>query len=222
METQYCRIDGDEKLVVAITVEINGIPFSENFTIEIRWVARADGSDLIVDIGQLVIFKKRVMMATKIQNGTTEEMRPVTQSHLEFCRESCENMGGDDNDICDDTSVKTDIDLLDDDDDGNPKASNFHRNLRSGLRFILSPFFSIFGILTHIQYTHLLLIFILLTLCLLLKGSYFDRQRLAMPMTMNCNAELAEMSYQMKALTDEIKQIRLFLMEKDQKINRTK
>ena len=60
-ETQFCRVDGDSKLVIAISVDISGVPFSDNFTLEIRWVARRDGNGLIVEVGQLTNFKKRVL-----------------------------------------------------------------------------------------------------------------------------------------------------------------
>jgi hypothetical protein len=60
-ETQFCRIDGDKKLIIAMSVELDGIPFGDSFTVEIRLVARRDGTALIVEVGLSLNFKRRVL-----------------------------------------------------------------------------------------------------------------------------------------------------------------
>jgi len=61
-QTQYCSVDGDDKCILEMTVEMDGIPYADVFAVEVRWVARRVGNrDLLVEVGVLVDFKKSSM-----------------------------------------------------------------------------------------------------------------------------------------------------------------
>ncbi len=144
-------------------------------------------------------------------------MKPVAQSHLEFCREICEKTGENNDDVSDFTSVESSEEL----DKDEPKVSRSHLNFRSSLRSILSPFFSVFlisqNILVHVQYSHFFLIFFVFICYLLLHliGSKISTPRFdtSTSISITCN-EVAEILSQVKTLTDEIKEIRLSLIAK--------
>lgn len=73
-QTHYCRVEGDDKCVVAMTVELDGIPYSDTFNVEVRWVARRFGAnDINVQVGLFVNFKKNTFLKAKIRSGTIEE-----------------------------------------------------------------------------------------------------------------------------------------------------
>ncbi len=61
-QTQYCFRDGDDKCVVMMTVEMDGIPYSDVFAVEVRWAARRVGAnDIFIDAGVFVNFIKSSM-----------------------------------------------------------------------------------------------------------------------------------------------------------------
>jgi hypothetical protein len=73
-QTHCCRIEGKNKCVVAMTIDMNGVPFSECFVVEVRWVATRSGkNDLNVQVGLFVNFIKSTILAGKIRSGTTEQ-----------------------------------------------------------------------------------------------------------------------------------------------------
>lgn len=137
-------------------------------------------------------------------------MRPITLSHVEFCRQSCEKEKGDVDDSNDSASVESiKMHIAD-----TSNISSFNINVKTSLRSILSPLFSIFGIsqnvLFHVQSAHICVMVIVLSLFLMLKSSYFGRHNTTMmPIPTSCNTDLAELTYQIKALAEEMKQLRL-------------
>lgn len=63
-QTHYCRVEGNDKCVVAMTIDMDGVPFSDCFVVEIRWVATRSGkNDLNVQVGLFVNFIKSTMYA---------------------------------------------------------------------------------------------------------------------------------------------------------------
>lgn len=61
-QTQYCYKDGDDKCVIMMTVEMDGIPYSDVFAVEVRWAARRVGAnDITIDAGVFVNFIKSSM-----------------------------------------------------------------------------------------------------------------------------------------------------------------
>lgn len=64
-QTHHCSVDGNDKRILAMTVEMDGIPYADCFAVEVRWVARRIGSRAIqVDVGVFVDFKKKTMFAS--------------------------------------------------------------------------------------------------------------------------------------------------------------
>ena len=61
-QTQHCRIEGNDKCISSINVAMQGIPYSDAFNVEVRWVARRVGkNDIQVESGLFVDFKKPTM-----------------------------------------------------------------------------------------------------------------------------------------------------------------
>ena len=60
--THYCRVEGNDKCVLAMTIDMSGVPYSDCFKVEIRWVATRSGkSDLMIQVGLFVNFVKSTM-----------------------------------------------------------------------------------------------------------------------------------------------------------------
>ncbi|KAL7537292.1 hypothetical protein ACHAXR_009090 [Thalassiosira sp. AJA248-18] len=77
-QTQYLIKDGNDRCVVMMTVEMDGIPYSDTFAVEVRWVARrVKENDIAVDAGVFVRF-------TKSSIGTLKETSPI---HLDLFEE---------------------------------------------------------------------------------------------------------------------------------------
>uniref|UniRef100_A0A6U1PIV5 VASt domain-containing protein n=1 Tax=Cyclophora tenuis TaxID=216820 RepID=A0A6U1PIV5_CYCTE len=115
-QTHYCRCEGDNKCVLAMTVEMEGIPYADCFAVEIRWVARRVGvNDLSIEVGLFVDFKKSTMFAKQIRSGTVVETKPIHLKLLEKAIQVCsgtevvnsENVGTtEDAILAEDTSTK--------------------------------------------------------------------------------------------------------------------
>lgn len=89
-QTQYCRVEGNDKCVLSMTVEFEGLPYSDTFSVEVRWVARREGvGDIIVEVGVFVDFKKSTFLKNKITSGTLEETTPVHKDLFETARAAC-------------------------------------------------------------------------------------------------------------------------------------
>jgi len=81
-QTQYLMKDGNDRCVVMMTVEMDGIPYSDVFAVEVRWSARRVGeNDIAIDAGVFVRFTKSSMFASKIKSGTLKETSPI---HLDL------------------------------------------------------------------------------------------------------------------------------------------
>jgi len=84
-QTQYLFKDGNDRCVVMMTVEMDGIPYSDSFAVEVRWAARRlKESDIAIDAGVVVRFTKSNMFASKIKSGTLKETSPI---HLDLFEE---------------------------------------------------------------------------------------------------------------------------------------
>eukprot|EP00804_Cyclotella_cryptica_P000020 CCRYP_013707-RB/>CCRYP_013707-RB protein AED:0.02 eAED:0.02 QI:909/0.83/0.85/1/0.5/0.42/7/1835/920 len=81
-QTQYCVLDGNDRCITMMTVEMDGIPYSDAFAVEVRWSARRDGeNDIIIDAGVHVRFLKSSMFSKQIKSGTLTETKPI---HLDL------------------------------------------------------------------------------------------------------------------------------------------
>lgn len=73
-QTQYCRVEGNNKCVFATTIETEGVPFSDSFNIQIRWVVTFVEKDKIaIKVGLFVVFLKQILISGKIRAGVTQE-----------------------------------------------------------------------------------------------------------------------------------------------------
>lgn len=89
-ETQYCRIEGNDKCVLGTNVAMQGIPYADTFNVEVRLVARRNGSkDLSVDIGLFVDFKKSTLLKSKIRSGTIDETTSLKLKLFRAMKEVC-------------------------------------------------------------------------------------------------------------------------------------
>ena len=61
-QTQYLMKDGNDRCNVMMTVEMDGIPYSDSFAVEVRWAARRlQEKDIAIDAGVVVRFTKSNM-----------------------------------------------------------------------------------------------------------------------------------------------------------------
>jgi hypothetical protein len=72
-QTQYCRVEGNNKCVFATTIETEGVPFSDSFNIQIRWVVTRQTNGLAIKVGLFVLFLKQILISGKIRAGVTQE-----------------------------------------------------------------------------------------------------------------------------------------------------
>ena len=78
-----------------MTVEMEGIPYSDCFAVEVRWVAQREGdNDIFVQVGVFVNFKKSTMLKGKIRSGTLEETTSTHESLFESVQKACIAAGG--------------------------------------------------------------------------------------------------------------------------------
>jgi hypothetical protein len=95
LQMQYCRVEGQDKCVMGMTVEMDGIPYADTFSVEVRWVARREGAkDIIVQVGVFVNFKKNTFLKSKIRAGTIEETTSVHESLFACAKKVCIAAGG--------------------------------------------------------------------------------------------------------------------------------
>lgn len=89
------RLEGNDKCVVSTTSEIEGVPYSDTFAVEVRWVALREGTDDIkVECGLFVNFKKNTMFKKQIQTGTIEESTPAYVDLFKMIQAVCVAPGG--------------------------------------------------------------------------------------------------------------------------------
>ena len=99
-QTQYCRLEGNDKCIVAFTVEMEGIPYADCFAVEVRWVAHREGmNDVKVEIGVFVDFRKATIFASKIKQGTLTETTPIHASLFAVIKAECANENGESGEI---------------------------------------------------------------------------------------------------------------------------
>jgi hypothetical protein len=83
-------VEGNDKCVVDMRVEFDGIPYSDAFAVQVRWVARREHqNDIAVEVGVFVDFKKSTFLKNKIKSGTIEETTPVHKNLFENVKAAC-------------------------------------------------------------------------------------------------------------------------------------
>ena len=64
-QTQFLMKDGNDRCIVMTTVDIDGVPYSDSFAVEVRWAARRlKEKDLAIDAGVFVRFTKSNMLVS--------------------------------------------------------------------------------------------------------------------------------------------------------------
>jgi hypothetical protein len=95
IQTHYCRVEGNDKCVLAMTVEFEGIPYSDTFAVEVRWVASREGlNDILIEVGVFVDFRKNSFLKKPIRAGTIEETTPIHKNLFEVVKAACIAAGG--------------------------------------------------------------------------------------------------------------------------------
>ena len=81
---------------MSMTIEFEGIPYSDCFVMEVRWVAQSDKSDgIVVTVGVLVNFRKSTFLKNKIRSAAIEEASAVHRNLFDYARKACiEEAGG--------------------------------------------------------------------------------------------------------------------------------
>lgn len=80
---------------MSMTIEFEGIPYSDSFAVEVRWVARSDKSDgILVEVGVSVNFRKSTILKSKIRLGAIEEASAVHRNLFDYVRKACIEAGG--------------------------------------------------------------------------------------------------------------------------------
>jgi hypothetical protein len=95
-QMQYCRVENNDKCVLSISASFEGIPYSDTFAVEMRWVARRKGTnDIQIDVGLFVDFKKTTMLKSQIKAGTISETKNVHLRLFEAATKACSVAGED-------------------------------------------------------------------------------------------------------------------------------
>lgn len=98
-QIQFGRLTED-RCIVQIQVEMEGIPFANCFNVQIRWVATRGGTTthptLQLEIGLHVNFVEQTILAGKIRSGTTEETTKTQRSLLQAVVKTCQEQIGKD------------------------------------------------------------------------------------------------------------------------------
>lgn len=90
-ETQFCRLEGSKRCVIATTVVPSGIPYSDTFSVECRWVGESVGKSRIrIRVGVFVNFKKSSLLNSKIRTSTIEETKSTQENLLFSMKDSCD------------------------------------------------------------------------------------------------------------------------------------
>lgn len=99
-QQQYCRVEGNDKCIMAMSATFEGIPYSDTFGVEMRWVARRIGNnDVQVDVGLFVLFKKSTMLKNQIKSGTISETRNVHLRLFDAVKRACSVPGATESDV---------------------------------------------------------------------------------------------------------------------------
>jgi hypothetical protein len=86
----YLRVEGDDKIVLAIEATVEGIPYSDAFGIEIRWIGSREGrNDVKIEVGLFVLFKTNTMLKNQIKSGTISETKNVHLRLFNAVKRAC-------------------------------------------------------------------------------------------------------------------------------------
>lgn len=93
-QEHYIRVEGDDKIVLAIEATFEGIPYSDTFGVEMRWIATRQGSkDVKIEVGLFVLFKKSTLLKSQIKAGTIIETKNVHTRLFNAVKKACVEPG---------------------------------------------------------------------------------------------------------------------------------
>ena len=93
-QRHFGKISGEERCILHMQIEMEGIPFADCFNVQIRWVVTRIGGTvekptLEIRVGLFVNFVKQTILAAKIRSGTTEETTKTQSSLLQAVLAKC-------------------------------------------------------------------------------------------------------------------------------------
>ena len=98
-QRHFIRVEDNDKCILAISAEFEGIPYADTFAVEMRWIATRIGrKDVMVKVGLFVNFKKTTMMKSQIKSGTTIETKNVHLRLFDAVKRACMSPGDDESD----------------------------------------------------------------------------------------------------------------------------
>lgn len=72
-QAHYCRLEGNEKCVFSFNSKTQGLPFSDCFRIQVRWVVtRVNNDEICIKIGMFVVMIKKTVFSRKISAEATK------------------------------------------------------------------------------------------------------------------------------------------------------
>jgi hypothetical protein len=77
-----------------MTIDFEGIPYSDCFFVEVRWVARSCDNGILVEVGVAVTFRKSTILKSKIRSSAIEEASAVHRNLFDYVRKACIEAGG--------------------------------------------------------------------------------------------------------------------------------
>mmetsp|Transcript_111844 Transcript_111844/g.228999 ORF Transcript_111844/g.228999 Transcript_111844/m.228999 type:complete len:915 (+) Transcript_111844:1197-3941(+) len=106
-QRHFIRVEENDRCVLAISAEFEGIPYADTFEVEMRWIATREGAhDVLVNVGLFVVIKKNTMLKSQIKSGTVTETKHVHLRLFDAVKKACkttQNDQPDDDDDDDDT-----------------------------------------------------------------------------------------------------------------------
>ncbi|KAG7355765.1 protein of unknown function DUF4782 containing protein [Nitzschia inconspicua] len=115
-QQHYIRVEENDKIVLAIEATFEGIPYSDTFGVEMRWVATRQGNnDVKIEVGLFVLFKKNTMLKNQIKSGTISETKNVHLRLFNAVKKACAEPGAattaepEDEEELQDVKIETDI-----------------------------------------------------------------------------------------------------------------
>ena len=72
-----------------MTIEFEGIPYSDCFAVEVRYVIAREGNGVKFECGLFVDFRKSTFLKRQIQSGTIEESTPVYKNFFKVVHAAC-------------------------------------------------------------------------------------------------------------------------------------
>lgn len=94
-QRHFLRVEDNDRCVLAISAEFEGIPYADTFAVEMRWIATRTGrKDVMVKLGLFVNFKKSTMMKSQIKSGTITETKSVQMRLFDAVKKACATPGG--------------------------------------------------------------------------------------------------------------------------------